>query len=781
VVARGSPTHARAVIEERLPLGAQAVALAAVLAWGCAGQVGDPPERGVTPDAGRSLDAGPSRPPPAPSDECDNGLDDDRNGVVDDGCYCTAGTSAPCWLGDAAVRGTGTCRDGVMQCDTSVEFPSWLACEGEIGPAEERCDAAGTDEDCDGLVDEGCACAGEPMPCGSDVGACELGSRPCVDGRLGECEGALDPSAEECNAIDDDCDAIADEALARECGSSIGECRVGRSICDAGAWRACEGSVEPAPESCNAADDDCDGIVDESLSRGCGIATGACELGTETCIDGVFAGCTGAIGPRAESCNDSDDDCDGAVDEGLTMACGTDVGPCVAGTRTCSRGAWGACVTPVGPSPEVCNFADDDCDGAIDDGVCTTRVLAIDPRRPLDLLFVVDNSNSMIEEQAALAAAYPRLLTALESAPGGLPSLHVGVTSSDVGTAPYVVTGCTMPAMGDLQSAPRVPGCSAPTGAFIEDVVRPDGTRARNYSGTLAETFSCIAQLGNTGCGFEQHFEAMRRALDGSRPRNAGFVRPDAFLAVVILADEDDCSASDPALFDLAAAALGSPTFRCTEYGVTCDGATLPRAVGAYTRCEPRAASPYVRHPDEYATFLTGLKADPSRVMVAAIAGNVAPFSVRLDTFGRPELGPSCGGTAVPAVRFDALLDRFPGRSAFTSICSADLSGALGVIGTTIATAMSSVCLSFRPLDADPSTPALDPACSVDDVEAYGTPVERVMASLPACATTPAGPCFSVVESSATCAAAPRVEVQIHRRGVAPPAATRPVVRCTTP
>jgi hypothetical protein len=754
--------------------------LLSLLLCGCSAQVWDPPARVTALDAGSAFDGGVVR-VPSSSDECGNGLDDDRDGVADDGCYCTPGDVAPCWLGEAGARGVGACRDGEMACDTSIEFPGWLACEGGVGPADESCVSMG-DEDCDGRVDEGCACTGDmAVPCGTDVGACRPGAQACADGRLGACEGAIGPIAEECNAIDDDCDGATDEALMRDCGSTAGECRMGRSICEAGAWLACEGSVEPMPETCNAADDDCDGTIDESLSRACGIATGACELGLEACVDGVYAECSGAIGPAVESCNDADDDCDGAIDEGLTMVCGTDVGPCIAGTRTCARGAWGECVTPVGPRAEVCNAADDDCDGVIDDGVCVTRTVAIDPRRPLDLLFVIDNSGSMIEEQAALAAAYPRLLTALESAPGGLPSLHVGVTSSDMGTAPYFVTGCAMPASGDLQSAPRVPGCAAPTGAFIQDVVLADGTRSRNYTGTLADTFSCIAQLGNTGCGFEQHFEAMRRALDGSRPRNAGFVRADAFLAVVILADEDDCSVSDPAMFDLASPALGYPTFRCTEFGVACDGAPVSRTPATYTSCEPRVGSPYVRHPDEYATFLNGLKADPTRVMVAAIAGNTTPFSVRLDTMGHAELAPSCGGSAAPAIRFDALLDRFPGRSAFTSICSADLSGALGVIGTTIATAMNSACLGFRPLDGDPSTPALDAACTVDDVEAYGTPAERVVGSLPSCATTPAGPCFTVVDGSMTCTAAPRIEVQVHRRGVPPPAGTRPVIRCTTP
>jgi hypothetical protein len=74
-------------------------------------------------------------------------------------------------------------------------------------------------------------------------------------------------------------------------------------------------------------------------------------------------GCT----PVAETCNNRDDDCDGAVDEGLSRNCGTDVGECEFGTETCAAGAWGACLGAVWPVPEVCDDLDNDCDAASDD------------------------------------------------------------------------------------------------------------------------------------------------------------------------------------------------------------------------------------------------------------------------------------------------------------------------------------------------------------------------------------------------------------------------------
>ena len=68
-----------------------------------------------------------------------------------------------------------------------------------------------------------------------------------------------------------------------------------------------------------------------------------------------------------------------------------------------------------------------------------------------------------------------------------------------------------------------------------------------------------LAQIGATGCGFEQHLLAMRRALENN-PANAGFLRDNAFLAVIFIADEDDCTFAKSAMLgpesDLAAPGL---------------------------------------------------------------------------------------------------------------------------------------------------------------------------------------------------------------------------------
>src|SRR5204862_5429432 len=83
--------------------------------------------------------------------------------------------------------------------------------------------------------------------------------------------------------------------------------------------------------------------------------------------------------------------------------------------------------------------------------------------RNVDLLFMVDNSSSMTPLQTNLLNNFPTFMTALESAPEGLPNIHVAVVSSDMGAGNGQVTGCGASAglanpggdRGIFQSAPR--------------------------------------------------------------------------------------------------------------------------------------------------------------------------------------------------------------------------------------------------------------------------------------------------------------------------------------
>ncbi|HJK93154.1 MAG TPA: DUF1592 domain-containing protein [Polyangiaceae bacterium LLY-WYZ-15_(1-7)] len=100
----------------------------------------------------------------------------------------------------------------------------------------------------------------------------------------------------------------------------------------------------------------------------------SCGEGTRSCgASGVWGPCSAAT-PTPESCNGADDDCDGATDEDLVRTCDDACG----GTQSCSGGAWGACEAD--PSAETCDGTDDDCDGAVDEGM---------GRRPVETSFTL--------------------------------------------------------------------------------------------------------------------------------------------------------------------------------------------------------------------------------------------------------------------------------------------------------------------------------------------------------------------------------------------------------
>lgn len=325
----------------------------------------------------------------------------------------------------------------------------------------------------------------------------------------------------------------------------------------------------------------------------------------------------------------------------------------------------------------------------------------------LDLLFVIDDSPSMLDKQANLRANFPNFVNALSSLPGGMPDLHIGVISTDLGalgaddTAPGPTVGvvgnggCGGTGKGGVLQLGQAGDSVA--GTFLSDIRTIGGERIRNYTGDLATVFGQMATLGATGCGFEAPLEAMKRALSNTT-QNAGFLRPDAYLAVVFLTDEDDCSfRSASALFAPDSPALGAlQSFRCTRFGVTCavggETSDAMNQVGAKSACSSNESSTLLTRVGDYATFLRGLKPDPCQVIVAGIVGPPTPVEVELrmppgSSMSVQALRASCvytGATgeerADPAVRLQLFLDQFPGRTTSTTICQQDLSGGLAQI-----------------------------------------------------------------------------------------------------
>lgn len=443
--------------------------------------------------------------------------------------------------------------------------------------------------------------------------------------------------------------------------------------------------------------------------------------------------------------------------------------------------ALAACGGRSGPSFGSEGWAclpDDQCDDGL---TCRADVCVGEDRRTqilgsvirdVDVLFVVDDSNSMRDAQAALVASFPSFAERLSTLEGGLPNLHIGVVSTNVGAGTGGIAGCENSGDNGLLQNTARGACEVPSDRYINDVANSDGSRTKNYSGSLTDTFSCIAELGSSGCGFEQPLEAMRRALNGSNAQNQGFLRPNAMLAVIVLTDEDDCSTEDLAMFNTDAAldnvdsALGPlASFRCFEFGVQCSPDN-PREPGSRDDCRARENSQYMYGTEEYARFLQNLKGPSVPVAFFAIAG-VGPVVVGSND-GEPRLEPACGlgnggPIADPAVRIADLAGRM-GMPAPSSICEGvDLTAAAeNMYGM-----LSGLCLS----SPEPEE------CTFADVANLGETDEEIVQDLPLCESASFGACAQITQNSASCQGA-LTEVVIDRRGTTAPAGTVVVASC---
>lgn len=159
------------------------------------------------------------------SETCGNGIDDDCDGEIDDGCPCVEGAVRQCYDGAPGTLGVGICAAGAQTCATGV----WGTCTGAVLPSAEDCNAK--DDDCNGAADDV-----SPKTCSSQCGA---GTEACLAGQWSACS-APNPVSESCDGVDNDCNGLIDDAVTQGCGT----CGDGLQSCGAGTWGAC---VMPAP------------------------------------------------------------------------------------------------------------------------------------------------------------------------------------------------------------------------------------------------------------------------------------------------------------------------------------------------------------------------------------------------------------------------------------------------------------------------------------------------------------------------------------------------------
>ena len=421
-----------------------------------------------------------------------------------------------------------------------------------------------------------------------------------------------------------------------------------------------------------------------------------------------------------------------------------------------------------------------------------------------DILFMIDSGGSEDTAHANLKANFANFMDVLKALPGGLPDLHVAIITADMGAGDGTsIAGCSV--NGDdgvfhyQASGPcTMTGLDA-NATFVADT---GGTNPVTNFGTQDITYvlECIAEVGSAGCGFRQQLRSVARALgaDGAAPppQNAGFLRPDALLVIVMLTDADDCSAPPGSpLFNPISSSLNSkygPTqhFLCNEWGHLCvppgGGAPVPPsrfapnnsvtdtivytpATATMSNCQSFEQSPVMTPVGALSDGIKALKADPAnQILVTALVGmtegpDSEGYTVSWRTPPTPDTGPwpgvdhACGddaagapvGFADPAVRIEQFVHAFGTNGLVDNFCQANYGPSLTSIATKLVQMTAPPCftaqVAFKPgaaqRDCAVTESAPDPS----------NPAHVITTNIPACDSIGTVPCWQLGPATAQC------------------------------
>lgn len=300
----------------------------------------------------------------------------------------------------------------------------------------------------------------------------------------------------------------------------------------------------------------------------------------------------------------------------------------------------------------------------------------------VDILWVVDDSPSMREEQVELGARFDEFIAAL----GDLQAdFHMAVVTTDRNDG-----GLFQVEPGPVQSKQCI---SIPSEleycedmrldqAFLvgDDYLAVPGDPSQGFAtDALAADFRCIASAGDCGGAFERGLEVLDLALsDDLGPANAGFLRDDAFLVVIFLTDEDDCSNAD-------------------AFNITRDD-------DCYALETREQLTPVQNFYDRLVELKGG---DDSRVLIAGLIGPDDNLPLQTyDELGQngprfsciSELQEGAGAAnARDGERYRELIDLVGSRGIEESICQGDFSNALTNIGEILRENLDVNCLREEP------------------------------------------------------------------------------------